>query len=274
MKTILCITLLFCNVYLLAQNAETSKKENDNTEAVSYEVIENVPIFKGCDPQLSNQELKKCMSNGITSIVTKNFNFNLANNLGLPAGNKRIDVIFKINKEGEVTNIQARSVHPGLETEAIRVIKLIPKLDKPGLQRGQPVTVQYALPIIVQVDDSKNNNTLVKTYPIFRGCSENLSYEAQKVCSDQKIKDFIKMSFDYEMAERVFSTEKSTQFLVEFTINKQGKAENINAKANHRAVAIDVIRVVKRMPKFKKPGTVNGKAISTQFSMLMTLYFP
>lgn len=82
------------------------------------------------------------------------------------------------------------------------------------------------------------------------------------------------MSFDYDMAERVFSTERSTQFLVEFTINEKGKAEKINAKANHRAVAIDVIRVVKRMPKFKKPGTVNGQPVSIPFSMLMTLYFP
>lgn len=275
MKNLLYLTFLLCNGFLCAQESETVIDEDVKSQEVSFALIEHVPVYKGCDPQLSNEELKKCMANGITSVVTRNFNYNLANNLDLPEGNKRINVIFKINKEGEVINIQARADHPSLEAEAIRVIKLIPKLDKPGLQRGEPVVVQYSLPLVVRVEGSKENDeNLTKTYPIFRGCSESLNYEAQKKCSEQKIKDFIKLSFDYEMAERVFSTEKSTQFLVEFTINEKGKTENINAKANHRAVAIDVIRVVKRMPKFKKPGTINGKPTSTSFSLMMTLYFP
>ncbi|MEH6535306.1 MAG: hypothetical protein V7719_02860 [Psychroserpens sp.] len=82
--------------------------------------------------------------------------------------------------------------------------------------------------------------------------------------------DFIKLSYDIEMANRVFPLKQSAQFLLEFVINKKGKTEQVNAKANHRAIAIEV---AKRLPKFKAPGTVNGKPVNTPFSLLMTIYF-
>ena len=81
------------------------------------------------------------------------------------------------------------------------------------------------------------------------------------------------MSFDTEMASRVLPLEKSTQFLLEFTINKKGKVETVNAKANHKAIAIEAIKVAKRLPKFKAPGTLNGKPVDTPFKLLMTVYF-
>lgn len=276
MKHLLWLGLLFYTGIMLAQEASSIKVETIDSQEVPFEVIEHVPIYQGCDPQLSNLELKKCMASGITSIVTSNFNYKLANSLGLPDGVEKIFVIFKINKEGEITNIESRASHPVLEAEAIRVIRLVPKLDKPGMQRGKPVTVQYSLPLHLQIEGSnkKEKHILDKTFPVHKGCSEGLSYEDQKQCSTQKIMDFIKLSFNYDLADKLFPTEKSTQFLVEFEVNEKGKAEKINVKANHRAVAIDVIQVVKRMPKLKRAGTVNGKSTRTPFSFLMTIYFP
>ena len=59
--------------------------------------------------------------------------------------------MFKIDKEGNIIDIKARAKHPNLEKEAIRVISLLPKLIKPGYQRGKPVIVPYSLPIIFNV---------------------------------------------------------------------------------------------------------------------------
>lgn len=276
MKYFLYLILLLCNGILWAQESETVKDEELDSKEISFKDIENVPVYKGCDLQLSHIELKKCMSGGITAVVTRNFNYKLANSLGLPNGIEKIYVIFKINKVGEVTQIEARATHPVLEAEAIRVVGLVPKFDQPGLQRGEPVTVQYALPMHIKIEGSKKKGgkILNETFPVYRGCQETLSYEEQKECSTQKIMDFIKLSFNYDLADKLFPTEKSTQFLVEFEINEKGKAEKINVKANHRAVAVDVIQVVKRMPKLKKPGTIDDKAVRTPFSILMTIYFP
>ncbi|UKM65763.1 energy transducer TonB [Flavobacteriaceae bacterium GSB9] len=117
---------------------------------VPFSVIENVPVFPGCEKG-SNNEKRACMSKKISQFVNKKFNTDLASDLGL-SGRQRINVIFKIDKTGTVTGIRARAPHPGLEREAKRVIGLLPKM-KPGKQRGKPVNVPYSLPIIFQVQD-------------------------------------------------------------------------------------------------------------------------
>jgi len=117
---------------------------------VPFSVIENVPVFPGCEKG-SNSVKRKCMSEKIQKFVNRKFNTELAGDLGL-SGRQRISVIFKIDKTGTVTGVRARAPHPGLEKEAARVINLLPKM-KPGMQRGKPVNVPYSLPIIFQVQD-------------------------------------------------------------------------------------------------------------------------
>ena len=117
---------------------------------VPFSVIENVPIFPGCEKG-NNSQKRDCMSKKISQFVNKKFNTELASDLGL-SGRQRINVIFKISKTGDITGIRARAPHPGLEKEAARVIGLLPKM-KPGKQRGKPVNVPYSLPIIFQVQD-------------------------------------------------------------------------------------------------------------------------
>ena len=110
-----------------------------------------MPIFPGCEKESGNNAKKQCMSDKIAEFVNKKFNTELAGDLGL-SGKQRISVIFKIDKNGEITNVQARAPHPGLEKEAKRVIGLLPKM-QPGKQRGKAVTVPYSLPILFQVQD-------------------------------------------------------------------------------------------------------------------------
>ena len=121
--------------------------DGDNVE-VSFSTVENVPIFPGCDKG-NNAERRKCMSQKITKFVQKEFNVNIARNLGL-YGRQRISVIFKINKKGNVVGVRARAPHPNLKKEAIRVVNMIPKM-KPGMQLGKAVIVPYSLPIVFQV---------------------------------------------------------------------------------------------------------------------------
>lgn len=118
-----------------------------------------------------------------------------------------------------------------------------------------------------------NKNKGFTTYPVYRGC-DNISNNTElEACSKRKITNFIKMSFDVEMASRALPQERSTQFLLEFTIGKNGKIKNINAKANHKAIAIEAINVAKRLPKFKSPGIREGVSVDTPFSLLMTIDF-
>ena len=125
-------------------------EEVDEDIEVPFAVIENVPIYPGCEKG-NNDAKRKCMSDKINKFVQKKFNTDLAGDLGL-TGKQRINVIFKIDRSGNVVGVRSRAPHPRLEKEAARVIGLLPKM-KPGKQRGKAVTVPYSLPIIFQVQD-------------------------------------------------------------------------------------------------------------------------
>lgn len=137
---ILTLTLLF------------SFNSFSQSEEVPFAIIENVPVFPGCE-RGNNENKRKCMSEKIAKFVQRKFNTDLAGDLGL-TGRQRISVIFKIDKIGNVTGVRARAPHPRLKEEAIRVISLLPKME-PGLQKGKPVIVPYSLPIIFEVQEEE-----------------------------------------------------------------------------------------------------------------------
>ena len=120
-------------------------------ESVPFAVIENVPIYPGCEKEKNNDARKKCMSDKISAFVNSKFNTSLADDLGL-TGRQRISVKFKINNKGDVVDVVARAPHPKLEAEAKKIIGQLPKMT-PGQQRGKAVDVLYSLPIIFEVQD-------------------------------------------------------------------------------------------------------------------------
>ena len=128
------------------EDVEVEEVEEDIE--VPFSVIENVPVFPGCEGG-NNDAKKDCMNKKIAQFIGKKFNTDLAGELGL-SGVQKIYVLFKIDKNGEVTDIRARAPHPRLEKEAERVVNLLPKMI-PGKQRGKPVRVPYSLPISFQV---------------------------------------------------------------------------------------------------------------------------
>ncbi len=115
---------------------------------VPFAIIENAPIFPGCKG--NNEELKKCFQESIDKHVSRNFDMNLASDLGLEPGKKKIYVIFKIDKTGNIADVRARGPHARLEKEGISVVNQLPKMI-PGKQRGRPVGVKYTLPITLLI---------------------------------------------------------------------------------------------------------------------------
>ncbi len=252
--------LLFFSFFVFTQNKNEEK---------SFRIIEQVPIYPGCDETLSSAKLKKCMSDKVSAFFATNFNQKVQDQIDVENGSTiKIFVGFKINEDGKVVEARARSTYKELDAEAVRVINLLPTM-KPGVFKNKKVAVPYSLPIVFKVNKSKD----IDKFPLYRGCKETLSLEDQKKCTTRKIRNFFKMSFDLELADRLFPQDKTAKVLVAFTINKKGKIEKINAKANKREMAVEAIKVLKRLPKLKKPGTKNGKPINTDFSMEMTVYF-
>jgi protein TonB len=125
------------------------EEEEEVMEDVPFAIIEDVPVYPGCKG--SKAELRACLQEEITKHVNRKFNADLASDLGLAPGVKRIFVMFKIDKNGNITDVMARAPHKRLQEEAIRVVNLLPKMT-PGKQRGRPVGVKYSLPIAFKVE--------------------------------------------------------------------------------------------------------------------------
>ncbi|MDX1830316.1 MAG: M56 family metallopeptidase [Lutibacter sp.] len=128
---------------------EKGKKNNSKSSEFPFSEIDEVPVYPGCKGDQT--VLRKCLQENITQFVSENFNADMAKNLKLSSGVKRVFVMFSIDKEGQIKNIHARAPHKKLQEEAIRVIKLIPKMI-PGMQDGKNVSVKYSLPIAFKVD--------------------------------------------------------------------------------------------------------------------------
>ena len=111
--------------------------------------IDKVPTYPGCEG-LSNEASRKCFTEKVANFVVQNFNSKISKDSGI-SGNQRILVHFNISDTGKIENVKAKSQHRELIDEAIRVVETLPDMI-PGEHEGKKVTVEFALPIIFEID--------------------------------------------------------------------------------------------------------------------------
>lgn len=112
-------------------------------EDVPFAIIEDVPIFPGCE-NVHKSQRKACFEEKINKFIRKNFRYpEIAQEMNIQG---RVNVAFVIDEHGHVTNIRSRGPDKNLVKEAERIIGMLPKMT-PGKQRGRPVRVPYGIPI-------------------------------------------------------------------------------------------------------------------------------
>ena len=125
---------------------EVEVEEVEEDIEVPFAVIERVPQFPGCKG--NNAELKACFQEKMQEHLQKHFRYpEAAAELDIQG---RVFVFFLIDKHGKVAKIQSRGPDQLLETEAERIISLLPKME-PGKQRNKAVGVPYSIPINFQL---------------------------------------------------------------------------------------------------------------------------
>ncbi len=136
-------------VMALITNTDASETTNS---IIPFSQIDKIPVYPGCENFITNKEKSNCLNRKIKGHISENFDVNLAQNLGLSLGKKRISVQFIINKNGEIEDVKSRAPHPKLQEEAIRIIELLPKM-KAGEENGKKVKVRYNLPITFNIEN-------------------------------------------------------------------------------------------------------------------------
>ncbi|WP_445714823.1 energy transducer TonB [Flavobacterium sp.] len=128
-----------------AQYGDEGGTADEIDEEVPFAVIEDVPVFPGCEKVEKSKRLD-CFMQQMAKHIKKNQQY--PERAAEDNIQGRVSVLFVIDKDGSITNVQVRGPKGGelLEKEAKRVIEKLPKF-KPGMQRGKPVKVKYSQPI-------------------------------------------------------------------------------------------------------------------------------
>jgi len=125
---------------------DVAVEEVDEDLDVPFAVIEDVPIFPGCEGEKGKgaAAMRACFQSKMQRHISKNFRYpEIAQEMGVQG---RVNVMFTIQKDGSIGNVRMRGPDKNLEKEAARIIGKLPKMT-PGKQRGRAVRVPFSIPI-------------------------------------------------------------------------------------------------------------------------------
>jgi protein TonB len=135
----------------IIESTETTQEEiieevevlDDFDVDVPFAIIEDVPIFPGCE-RVAKDKRRDCFQEKIQRHISRNFRYpEIAQEMGIQG---RVYVQFVIAKNGDIVGVRTRGPDKNLEKEAQRIIGKLPKMT-PGKQRGRPVRVPFSIPI-------------------------------------------------------------------------------------------------------------------------------
>lgn len=171
----------------------------------------------------------------------------------------RVFVQFIVNKDGNVSDAKViRGIGGGADEEALRVVR--EAKFEPGYQNGEPVRVQYALPISFRLNTSTEEVNSDQVYEIvdeapeliggWEGLRKNIRYPEEAKRSG--------------VEGRVY---------IQLIVNKQGNVENAKVvRGLGYGADEEALRVI-REAKFE-PGYQNGEPVRVQYSLAISFVLP
>jgi bla regulator protein BlaR1 len=135
------IAKMIYNIYPQDIKGISGVEGNIEYEGVPFSVIDEIPIFPGCEDV---EDKRVCFNKMMQKHISKNFRYPIeAQEKGIQG---RVNIIFTIGKDGVVQNLRMRGPDALLENEAKRIVDLLPNM-KPGKQKGKEVDVPYSIPV-------------------------------------------------------------------------------------------------------------------------------
>lgn len=239
---ILSTTIAMSCTDMQTQGDETSDAvlQAESGEEGYFEVVEQMPELIGGLESISNKITypEEARQNGVEG---------------------RVFVKFIVNKDGNVENAEVmRGIGSGADEEALRVVR--EAKFKPGFQDGEPVRVQYALPITFRLGSTTSD---VNSDQVFKIVDEM----PELIGGFEELRENIRYPEEAKQAGiegRVYMT---------FVVNKQGDVENAKVVRGLGAGADEEALRVIRQAKFE-PGYQNGEPVRVQYSIAIAFVLP
>jgi protein TonB len=108
---------------------------------------------------------------------------------------------------------------------------------------------------------------IIEEVPIFPGCSG--TREEKKDCFSNQVTKHVLKHFNAELAQDLGLTPGKQKIYVIFTIDKNGDVANIMARAPHKSLEKEAIRVIDLLPKMT-PGKQRNRAVGVKYSLPIT----
>ncbi len=215
-----------------------------------FQVVEHMPEFPGGEA-------------GLMNFVQKNVNYPDYERENDIQG--RVIVGFIVNEDGSVSDVSVKKgVSPGLDAEAMRVVRLMPKF-KPGTQQGKVVRVQFVMPLMFKLAAENApalSDLLPHAMPFPPPPHSNISVPDYPKSAtlpafpggNQALADLITSRNKYK---KIPGKQSQVQLMI--TIDESGNAispniiSGLSEKYNQEA-----LRIVRKLPKFI-PATRDGK---------------
>ena len=148
-------TILFAGCLSLSAmqiNDYTIQFDSTKLEGEIFNVVSEAPRFQGCSTEETKAERAACGTDKMLKFIYGNIKYP---EVARTEGIQGTSVIgFVVAKDGSLHNFKIiRSIGGGCDEEALRVVQSMPKWS-PGLQEGEPVNVQFNLPVKFKLQDS------------------------------------------------------------------------------------------------------------------------
>lgn len=126
-------------------NVKTEQQEP--TEVMPFMAVEKKPRFKSC-ADVAESEAQQCFKEEIDKHIVQHFRYPPeALQQGIQG---RVNVVFTIDIQGNITNINADGKDKLLEDEATRIIQMLPQLI-PAQHKGKNVPVTFLYPVVFKL---------------------------------------------------------------------------------------------------------------------------
>lgn len=173
----------------------------------------------------------------------------------------RVVVRFVVKKDGTVGDISVlKGCNKYLDEEAVRVIGTL-KPFTPGLVKGEPVSVEYALPVSFRLTKSKARD--IDEDKLDRTVFSNVEQMPEFPGGIPALMDFLSKNLKYPEGA------SSGRVVVRFVVKRDGSVDKNRIEIVRSAspeLDEEAIRVIKLLPDFK-PGTIKGKTANVWYAL-------
>ena len=226
-------------------------------ETVPFAIVEEVPIFPGCEGEVDK---RACFQENMQKHISKNFRYpQEAQEKGIEG---RVAILFTISTKGSIENVELKGPDKLLENEAARIISRLPDM-KPGKHKGKKVNVAFSIPITFKLQSEKSVFPLkldAGVPPLIMLDGKAASKEVMNSLNPQDIASINVLKA--EAAINIYGEKGKNEVIVVTTKKNQNDTEESNEvyKANTNTMSVTATATTKNGLKIIS-GTVTDGAM-------------